>query len=153
MSRLHEVGGVHQPATVDELELEAGRFRQPFDDRPSLVVRIAEYLGDGQNSAWLERLEGLCQGRGTVGDFAQGRTEEDEIERPWWNVGLRSVSEDCRHVRDAHFGCFELETIDHARLDVNPHRLTTWQDTLRRWDEQATRSRPDLQDSLPWLKS
>jgi hypothetical protein len=85
--------------------------------------------------------------------MTEGRAEEHEIEGPRRHVRLRCVSEDCCHVHHAHLGCFELEPVDHARLNVNPHRLAAGQDALRRWDEQAARSGSYLQDSLPWLES
>jgi hypothetical protein len=67
-------------------------------------------------------------------------------------VWLGRISEDCRQVCDARSIRSSLESLDHTRLDVDPHRFAAGQDTLRRWDEQSARPRADFQDSLSWLK-
>src|SRR5208282_4151203 len=98
---------------------------QTLDDGTGLIMRVAKNLRDRQHAARFESTMTLDQSSRTVGDFSEGRTEEHQVETCFRNVRLCRISEDRLQVRDACSVRSNLEALDHTRLNVDPHCLTT----------------------------
>ena len=92
----------------------------------------------------------LVQVSGTIRDFSEGIAEENQIETCFGDVRLGRISEDRLQIGDAGSVYPNLEPLDHSRLNVDPHRLSAWKDTLGSRDKDSARPRTDFQDSLSW---
>src|SRR5215469_4736472 len=108
------------------MEPETGCLRQTLDDRAELVMRVAEKLCDRQHAARLKGTMTLAQGSGTIRDFSEGIAEENQIETCFGDVRLSTVSEDRFQIGNASSFYPNLEPLDHARLNVDPHRISAW---------------------------
>src|ERR1700722_13569678 len=106
--RLHEIGREHPPATLNGLEPEARILGQLSDSGLPLVMWVAENLSDRQHAPGLERLATLGQGRNTVGNLSQSRTQKHQVEHGFRNMRLGSVAEDRRQVRHTRLFCVGL---------------------------------------------
>src|SRR5438132_9117995 len=85
------------------------------------VVRVAEYLRDRQESARFEGAMALEQGGGTIGDFAESRAEEHQVETRSGDMRRGCIAEDRLQVPDTGSVRSCLEPLDHAR-----HRFSSY---------------------------
>ena len=91
-----------------------------------MVMWVAEYLRDRQYAARLEGTMTLVQGSGTIRDFSEGIAEENQIETCFGDVRLGRISKDRFQIGNASSFYPNLEPLDHAPLNVDPHRISAW---------------------------
>ena len=75
------------------------------------------------HAAGFEGTMTLVQGSGTIRNFSESQTEEHQVETGFGDVRLGTVSEDRLQIRDTGSIRSNLESLDHARLNVDPHHL------------------------------
>jgi len=95
----------------------------------------------------------LSQDRGSVGNFTEDFAEHHDVTALRGHKGPSGIAGDDREIRHALLLGSPTEPVQHAFLYIDPDDLTSRQHTLGSWNEQPSRSGPDLQDPLSGPKS